>query len=471
MHGSVRQPVSAATGIDPALTALLDVAADYYWEQDASYRFTVWRPTRSEQGGAGAAGELLGKTSAELCAAPGGDPEHWVRHRALLEAREPFRDVMHVLAARGGPSQHLILSGAPTYAPNGEFVGYRGVARDSGGLIRMERLLDLEGKWVRGLAEADDLASVLPLILSLTCEFARFSHGCYWSVDPQRRALQRVASYGASSGARSVLVAGEAVPEWLEADPVWLADPGEADGAAWRSALVVPVAAGGSIIGVLEFRSSDTASPDAGFLHVLRGVTVQLGHLHARAAAAERLRESESRFASTMALAAIGISHVDDEGRFLYVNPQLCAMLGYSERELLALTVKEISHPDDMDTTHELVEPVAPRRDYVVQGREALHTQERQRRLGRPDRRPETRPRRPQALRRVDRRGHLGSQRGRGVHPLPRQPRSADGLAESRTLLAPLERRVRDRAPRPAQVRRAVRGSRSLQDHQRLARP
>ena len=130
--------------------------------------------------------------------------------------------------------------------------------------------------------------------------------------------------------------------------------PGDADGAAWSSALVVPVAAGGSMIGVLEFRSSETASPDAGFLHVLRGVTVQLGHLHARAAAAERLRESESRFASTMALAAIGISHVDDDGRFLYVNPQLCAMLGYSERELLALTVKEISHPDDVDTTHEL---------------------------------------------------------------------------------------------------------------------
>ena len=345
-------PVSAATGADPALTALIDVAADYYWEQDASYRFTVWRATRPAQGHARATGELLGKTSAELCAAPGGDPEHWVRHRALLEAREPFRDVMHVLAARGGPSHHLILSGAPAYAPNGEFLGYRGVARDGSGLIRMERLLDLEGKWVRGLAGADDLASVLPLILSLTCEFARFSYGCYWSVDQQSRALHRVSGYGASSAARSVLVAGEPAPDWLEAEPVWLA--GDADGAAWSSALVVPVAAAGSIIGVLEFRSSEAASPDAGFLHVLRGVTVQLGHLHARATAAERLRESESRFASTMALAAIGISHVDDDGRFSYVNPQLCAMLGYSERELLALTVKEISHPDDVDTTHEL---------------------------------------------------------------------------------------------------------------------
>jgi diguanylate cyclase (GGDEF)-like protein/PAS domain S-box-containing protein len=94
--------------------------------------------------------------------------------------------------------------------------------------------------------------------------------------------------------------------------------------------------------------------PEPEFLHVLHGVAVQLGHLHTRAAAAERLRDSESRFASTMALAAIGISHVGDDGRFLYVNPQLCTMLGYSEAELLARTVKDISHPNDKDTTQEL---------------------------------------------------------------------------------------------------------------------
>jgi diguanylate cyclase (GGDEF)-like protein/PAS domain S-box-containing protein len=68
------------------------------------------------------------------------------------------------------------------------------------------------------------------------------------------------------------------------------------------------------------------------------------------------MRGSESRFASTMALAAIGISHVDDDGRFLYVNPQLCTMLGYTESELLALTVRDISHPEDVDTTREALE-------------------------------------------------------------------------------------------------------------------
>src|SRR5687767_11318120 len=83
----------------PALAALLDLAADYYWEQDAEHRFTVWRDTRGPRSAeAVAADVMLGKTSAELCPAPSGDPEHWVRHRAVLEAREPFRDVGHTLA-------------------------------------------------------------------------------------------------------------------------------------------------------------------------------------------------------------------------------------------------------------------------------------------------------------------------------------------------------------------------------------
>jgi diguanylate cyclase (GGDEF)-like protein/PAS domain S-box-containing protein len=351
--GIRKKPSPSAAASDLPTAAWVEVAADYYWEQDADYRFSVWRPTGSSRTSALRSGDVLGKTSAELCAPPGGDPEHWIRHRAALEACQSFRDVAHALPTPNGPVHHLTLSGAAAYAANGDFVGYRGIARESGALVRLERLLVLEGALLRGLAEADDLESALPLVVGLTCNFARWSEGCYWRIDEQSRALRRGASYGSGTG-RSVLVEGEAVPGWLEADPVWSADPGDARDPAWSSVLVVPVAVGGSLIGALEFCAADTTSPDAGLLQVLRGVAVQLGHLHARAAAAERLRESENRFASTMALAAIGISHVDDTGRFLYVNPQLCAMLGYTERELLGRTVKEISHPDDMDTTHEL---------------------------------------------------------------------------------------------------------------------
>jgi len=68
----------------------------------------------------------------------------------------------------------------------------------------------------------------------------------------------------------------------------------------------------------------------------------------------ERLRDSEQRFASTLALAAIGIAHVDDSGRFLYANPRLCQMLGYAESELLELTVRQISHEEDATLSDEM---------------------------------------------------------------------------------------------------------------------
>ncbi len=222
------------------------------------------------------------------------------------------------------------------------------------GPTRMERLLALEVALLRTLAAADDVAAAMPLVLQVACEAGRFSSAAYWRMDDESAVLRCDARHGASPN--SALAEGLPAPAWLQSDPVWLANATNAEPAneGWRSTLVVPVTAAGAPIGALELCAAEPASPDAELVRVLRGVAVQLGHLCAREAAVERLRESESRFASTMAVAAIGISHIDDDGRFLYVNPQLCAMLGYSERELLARTVRDISHPDDLDTTHEL---------------------------------------------------------------------------------------------------------------------
>jgi diguanylate cyclase (GGDEF)-like protein/PAS domain S-box-containing protein len=61
-----------------------------------------------------------------------------------------------------------------------------------------------------------------------------------------------------------------------------------------------------------------------------------------------RLRESEKRYASTVELASIGIGHIDVKGRFLWANQYLCDMLGYPRDELLELTIKQISHREDV---------------------------------------------------------------------------------------------------------------------------
>jgi PAS domain S-box-containing protein len=61
------------------------------------------------------------------------------------------------------------------------------------------------------------------------------------------------------------------------------------------------------------------------------------------------LRESEERFRRTFELAGSGIAHIGMDRRFIRVNRRLCEILGYEPQELLQLTGRQISHPDDLD--------------------------------------------------------------------------------------------------------------------------
>ena len=60
------------------------------------------------------------------------------------------------------------------------------------------------------------------------------------------------------------------------------------------------------------------------------------------------LREMRDRFRSIFDHAPIGVAMVSLEGRYLQVNRSLCEILGYTEKELRALTWQEITHPDDL---------------------------------------------------------------------------------------------------------------------------
>lgn len=61
-----------------------------------------------------------------------------------------------------------------------------------------------------------------------------------------------------------------------------------------------------------------------------------------------QLHESEQRFAAAFQHAAIGMTLTGLDGRFLRVNTAVCRMLGYTADELLQMSVKTISHPDDL---------------------------------------------------------------------------------------------------------------------------
>lgn len=63
----------------------------------------------------------------------------------------------------------------------------------------------------------------------------------------------------------------------------------------------------------------------------------------------EQLRQSEARFQATFEQAAVGISIISLEGYWLRVNHKLCAILGYSQDELIALTFQDVTYPDDLE--------------------------------------------------------------------------------------------------------------------------
>lgn len=107
---------------EASLRRLVALSSDWYWEQDAEFRFTRFvggGDMREEQ-----RSDLLGKRRWELPAAPLGWT--WEEHRATLRAREPFRDLVYRLE----DGRYIRVSGEPVHDADGAFLGYRGTASD-----------------------------------------------------------------------------------------------------------------------------------------------------------------------------------------------------------------------------------------------------------------------------------------------------------------------------------------------------
>jgi PAS domain S-box-containing protein len=68
------------------------------------------------------------------------------------------------------------------------------------------------------------------------------------------------------------------------------------------------------------------------------------------------LRESEATFRAMFEVSSVGKIEVEPKsGRFLRANAAMCEFVGYSEAELVALTVFDITHPDDCERDRELL--------------------------------------------------------------------------------------------------------------------
>jgi diguanylate cyclase (GGDEF)-like protein/PAS domain S-box-containing protein len=108
--------------------SLTTLSSDWYWEQDAEYRFVDMTSNIDRTTGVSALAHI-GKRHWELVV-PNMTEADWAAHRAVVEAHRPFHNLELCGAAEDGSTHWASISGEPIFDRDGQFKGYRGIGKD-----------------------------------------------------------------------------------------------------------------------------------------------------------------------------------------------------------------------------------------------------------------------------------------------------------------------------------------------------
>jgi diguanylate cyclase (GGDEF)-like protein/PAS domain S-box-containing protein len=122
--------------------ALTELSSDWYWEQDAQFRF-IRVDGHLDVPNVLPVQTYVGATRWDS-QAPGISQAQWAKHRAALAAHETFHDFEMQRQRSDGSPVWVAVSGTPIFEVDGRFNGYRGIGRDISvrkeAEIRIERL-------------------------------------------------------------------------------------------------------------------------------------------------------------------------------------------------------------------------------------------------------------------------------------------------------------------------------------------
>jgi diguanylate cyclase (GGDEF)-like protein/PAS domain S-box-containing protein len=146
--------------------SLTEMSSDFFWETDTQHRFLdlVHGPSYAKK-----MGRTVGKTAWEL---PYTHPDAagWAALRAAMDAQQAFRDFEFGRPLQDGTTRYYSVNGDPHFAPDGRFMGYRGVGRDITDIaLARERIASLAYQdALTGLANRTSLAPALEQAIERT---------------------------------------------------------------------------------------------------------------------------------------------------------------------------------------------------------------------------------------------------------------------------------------------------------------
>ncbi|HVL32219.1 MAG TPA: GAF domain-containing protein, partial [Actinomycetota bacterium] len=248
----------------------------------------------------------------------------------------------------------------------------RGLAIDITDRKLRERYENAQIAVDRTLAHTATLDELPRRLLQTLCDTLHWEVGSLWTVDQQTDKL-RCSEIWVAPGIdvrgfrdltmRLSLAKGFGLPGvvYESGEPVWIDDVATdrsfprapmAAAEGLHSGIGFPVVSGGTVLGVVEFFTTQVLSRDRELMQLMSTIGAQLGQFIERTRIQEALRESEARHRTVLESALDSVVMMDGEGRLLEFSPAAERTFGYRREDVIGRPVADLLVPASLREAH-----------------------------------------------------------------------------------------------------------------------
>jgi len=302
------------------------------------------------------------------------DEERYVTaYREAFKARAPFRCQVRLRNA-ADEYRWLDSSAYPRFAPSGEFRGYVGASPDITDLKRVELNAQFINRLDLDLSRTSDPDGIVQIATNSLGEYLGV-RACHvgeidlvagrsiirarwegWLRDPPSLAGEYRIDEHISPAFRKAMESGEAaIVEDARTDPRTRAFASAYEAMAGLASLSVPIVHEKRWRATLTVVHAQARRWRADEVQLARDVAARVWLAVTKARSLDALLDSERRARQALADQMLaGVASADATGRLRMVNQRYCDMTGYTEAELLGMSLADITHPDDWPRNAEL---------------------------------------------------------------------------------------------------------------------